>query len=396
MKKRNWYAISNKSGEVPEIFIYDEIGGWGIWASELIAQLAAIDAPRIKVRIFSPGGFVDEGVAIFNALRKHDAAIDVEIDSLAASIASVVAMAGDTITIAENARMMIHDPWGAAIGTAEDMRKSADVMDIYRDSIVSTYAARTGLPRAEIEDLMAAETWFTAEAAVEKGLADSIDSIAPAPQAQNRFAGCIMNSLKNVPEDLQSMFPSEERAATQMLSPTMLESLKKGEPAELLAPLPATNSDGSGHRDQGKKGGYSMNLEELKAQIKQAGVDVDGLQNKVTDLTNQLATVTTSLDEIKAVIGDRSHDEVKTALATADTYRKDMVDSIVASRRTLGMTGDKPEDIQAAESLYAAYSLDQLKAESTSLADAAQANEQLKPAASNKKPDDKSDNKYID
>jgi len=396
-KQRSWYSIKNSADDVPEIFIYDEIGGWGIWASELIAQLNNIDAPRIRVRVFSPGGYVDEGIAIFNAFRKHPAAIDMEVDSLAASIATVVVMAGDTIRIAENARFMIHDPWGGAVGTAEEMRKAADVMDIYRDSIVATYAARTGIQRDEIESMMSATTWLTAAETVEMGFADSIDFIARQDTAQNSFSNRIMNSIKNVPEEFQGMFKAGKRPDNQMISPAMKQALIDGKPAELLIPLDTT-SVGSGQRDQGHKKEEPTMLEKLKAQLKEAGVNIDELQakaDKLDDVVAKLETTNTELTQLKAAIGDTSVDDIKAALAARQSAREAALDSIVSARRALKMTGDSDDDVAAAKAIYAGFSDEQLAAEASQLKKLSDAKDQLKPDGTADDSAAKDKNKYI-
>jgi len=161
-----------------EILIYDEIGeSWlgGISAKQFAADIKALPkVDDITVRINSEGGSVFDGTAIYNTLRNHGSTINVKIDGLAASIASIIAMAGDTIEMAENGFMMIHDPWMVAAGTAEELRSQADVMDKVQEKLVDTYAKRT---KGSIEDIaawMAAETWMTAEEALERGFIDSI------------------------------------------------------------------------------------------------------------------------------------------------------------------------------------------------------------------------------
>lgn len=172
------YRIAAQADDRAEILIYDEIGedlwGGGITAERIARDLAAIKAPRIDVRINSGGGSVFEGNAIYNALVRHPARVETYIDGIAASIASVIAMAGDRIHIAANAFVMIHNPHGIAWGEAADLRKMADTLDTVRGSLIGTYASRTGQDAAQIEAWMDAETWFNAEEAVEHGFADEI------------------------------------------------------------------------------------------------------------------------------------------------------------------------------------------------------------------------------
>src|SRR5690606_25494897 len=140
-RSRLAYRIEAKADDRAEILIYDEIGadpwtGTGIGADDFVRELRAIKAPRIDVRINSVGGSVFEGNAIYNALARHPAHVDVYIDGIAASIASVIAMAGDKIYIAANAHVMIHNPHGVVWGEAGDMRRMADTLDKIRGSLV--------------------------------------------------------------------------------------------------------------------------------------------------------------------------------------------------------------------------------------------------------------------
>ncbi|NKI17431.1 Clp protease ClpP [Spongiibacter sp. KMU-166] len=170
-----WYAMSAAANGALNISIYDEIGFWGINAADFKRTLDHYgDVSTINLSIHSPGGAVFEGLAIYNLLRNHPAKVNVHIDGLAASIASVIAMAGDTITIPENAFMMIHKPWVNSMGDAEKLREDADLLDKVETSLLSAYRSKTGLPDDEITAMIAAETWLTGAEAVEKGFADSL------------------------------------------------------------------------------------------------------------------------------------------------------------------------------------------------------------------------------
>jgi len=176
-----WYQIRNEATDtdgdgVPEILIYGYIGyDWmpeDVTAYQFVRDLAAIDAPEISVRINSPGGFTFDGIVIYNALRDHRATVNVTVDGLAASAASFIAMAGDTITMNRASEMMIHDAWGLIIGNAADMRDAADYFDKHSTTLASIYAARAGGSVESWREVMQAETWFSADEAVAAGLAD--------------------------------------------------------------------------------------------------------------------------------------------------------------------------------------------------------------------------------
>jgi len=171
---KSWYSIQAKADQAAEISIYDEIGFWGVTAKQFIGDLKAIDATAIKLAINSPGGAVFDALAIYNALRQHPASVEVTIMGVAASAASIIAMAGDTVVMPENAFMMIHNPLNMAYGNADDLREMADVLDKIGASLVGIYAKRTGLPEDEIKALLDAETWLNADEAVLKGFADEL------------------------------------------------------------------------------------------------------------------------------------------------------------------------------------------------------------------------------
>lgn len=170
-----WYRIvKNAAANEADIFILSEIGFWGITGSDFVAELQTIDAPVINVHLSSPGGSVFDGQLVYNALAQHKSKIIVHIDALAASIASVIAMAGDEINISEHAQMMLHEPYSMVIGTAEDMVKEAEVLKSIEQTIIDIYAARTGIDREEITAMVKAETWLRGSAAVEAGFADKM------------------------------------------------------------------------------------------------------------------------------------------------------------------------------------------------------------------------------
>lgn len=173
-----FWTRHNEAEQYTEVYIYDQIGmnfwGEGIAAKAIIEELNSIDTDAIHVHVNSPGGSVFDGVAIFNALQRHKATITVYVDGLAASIASIIALAGNKVVMADNALFMIHNPWGWAMGTAEDMRREADVLDKIRDTLVGTYAAKTGKGAPELEQMLNDETWMTAKEALAHGFIDEI------------------------------------------------------------------------------------------------------------------------------------------------------------------------------------------------------------------------------
>jgi ATP-dependent protease ClpP protease subunit len=175
-KSRCVYALAEK-GDAIELDVYDVVGlgGDSPTAKQVLDRLAAAKgAKTIELRLNSAGGLVDEGLAMYSILAAHPAKVTVHVDSIAASIASVIAMAGDEIVMAESAMMMIHNPWSLAIGDATEMRKTADLLDKRGGQLAGIYSARTGQPLATVFSDMAAETWMTASEAQAKGYATRI------------------------------------------------------------------------------------------------------------------------------------------------------------------------------------------------------------------------------
>ena len=156
------------------IYVYDEIGAWGVTAESIADQLDDIHGGDILVRINSPGGDVFDGLAIYNLLRGRREKVTTQIDGWAASAASVIAMAGDSISMAANSFMMIHAPWTIHGGNASDFRRMADQLEAVQDSLVDTYVARRNLPRDRVAAWVAAETMFSAQEAIDAGMADRV------------------------------------------------------------------------------------------------------------------------------------------------------------------------------------------------------------------------------
>lgn len=159
------------AGAVTEIEIYDEIGFWGVTAGMLRTQLRG--AGDVLLRINSPGGDVWDGLAMFNDLVGHAGRVEVEITGLAASAASFVALAGDRVSIAENAFMMIHNAWVMEVGDRHRMAEAAAVLQQIDEALAATYAARADLTAEEAAAMMDAETWLGAAEAVELGFAEA-------------------------------------------------------------------------------------------------------------------------------------------------------------------------------------------------------------------------------
>jgi ATP-dependent protease ClpP protease subunit len=154
------------------IDLMEEIGYWGVTATEFVDELLAIDAETIELHVNSPGGDVFDGLAIMNALADHPATVNVVVDGIAASAASFIAMAGDSMKMNRGSQLMIHDAIGFCYGNAGAMEDTAVLLSRISDTIAGIYADRAGGKADDWRDLMRAETWYSATEAVDAGLAD--------------------------------------------------------------------------------------------------------------------------------------------------------------------------------------------------------------------------------
>lgn len=172
----SWFSIRQQAdSDTTVIRIYGVIG-WETTAEEFAAALAEVKTDNIQVQVSSPGGLAYDGIAIYNALRAHPARVEIRVDGIAASAASVIAMAGDHVVMMGGSQMMIHDAWGLAIGPADEMRSAADQLDKQSENCAAIYAERAGGDETSetMRERMKAETFLSAQETVDMGLADEV------------------------------------------------------------------------------------------------------------------------------------------------------------------------------------------------------------------------------
>ena len=218
-----------------DIFIYDEIGFWGVTAKQFVDDLNALgDVTHINLHINSPGGNVFDGIAIFNALKHHGAAITVHIDGLAASMASFIAMVGNPVIMPENTMMMIHKPWGFAGGNADDIREYAELLDKMESVLIPAYAEKTGKTPEEIAAMLEDETWMDGNECLSMGFADQV---SPSVKAMACIQSKRFEEFKKMPESIRGMFNAPRATATR--DPQQSEST----PAPNNAPAATVNEN---------------------------------------------------------------------------------------------------------------------------------------------------------
>jgi ATP-dependent Clp protease protease subunit len=283
------YRIENK-GEEATIYLYDEIGFWGVELQPFVKDLNELTAKTIHLRINSPGGSVFDGTTMYNALKEHPARIVAHIDGLAASIATVIAMAADEVIAAENSFMMIHEPWSAMAGGADEMRKQADLLDKVGTMIAQVYTDRTGADEKVISGWMTDETWFTAEEAEAAGLVDKIDKNVGKEKNQTGVLfdlsvfKCVPEALKNGPHpskrDLEKTLRDAGCTQTQAKS-----ILADGFPEEdhRDGVLPAADGDDL-HRDGVDDDPPTNGEPPVEPNLDQRDVDPDPVVDEVADV----------------------------------------------------------------------------------------------------------------
>jgi ATP-dependent Clp protease, protease subunit len=215
--------LPKASSDNPTIYIYDEIGSSDWWPAisdkDVILALEAIGrVPAIDVRINSPGGDVFMGDAIYNALNRNPAKINVYIDGLAASAASYIAMAGDSIEIAENGFLMIHNAWSIAMGNAKEFTKTAELLSKIDGNIAAIYAARSGNEASKFTELMDAETWLTANEALEMKMVDRVGQNLKTPP-DTAAKACA--KFAKAPSALRALAKSHEEEESKKPTPKL-------------------------------------------------------------------------------------------------------------------------------------------------------------------------------
>jgi len=198
------------------IYVYDAIGAFdGVEASTMVKNIAAIQKANIHVRINSPGGDVFDARAIKTALEQHPAKVTAYIDGVAASAASFLMLGADDIQIAPGAFIMIHNPWGFAMGDAKEMRATATLLDQVGAAICKDYAAKTGLDAATIAQMMEDETWLSAEDAVAKGFCNSI-MVRPPKTKNSKRRAFNLSAYAHPPQTLAAQAEDEAKAFAEL------------------------------------------------------------------------------------------------------------------------------------------------------------------------------------
>ena len=194
-----WYNIQNKAGNSADIYIFDEIGTYGVTAQDFISEIKGLKDMPINLRINSLGGDVFDGMAMYNVIKRREAKTTVYIEGIAASIATIIALGADEVVMAENSLFMIHNAWGGTMGEAKDMRKTAETLEKITSELTDIYVKKTGLSYDAVAQMMDEETWLNAEEAYKLRFIDTIsDSIKVAAKYDvSKFKNITQEEIKN-------------------------------------------------------------------------------------------------------------------------------------------------------------------------------------------------------
>jgi ATP-dependent protease ClpP protease subunit len=227
-----FYALEKSGDNESTVTLYDEIGAFGAGSKQFLGDIGKLSGQHIHLRINSPGGSVVEGTAIYNALRRHKGGVTVHIDALAASMASVIAMAGAPVLIADNALMMIHNPWTVSMGGSEDLRKEADLLDMLKVNLRNAYVRKTGLGETEIQDMMDKETWLDAVDAVALGFADAIEEgvAAAATATPENLRARFDNFAKGMSQKAEIEVPEAGTVVSESIAAEPILEVESSEP----------------------------------------------------------------------------------------------------------------------------------------------------------------------
>ena len=364
---QSWYSIKAKANDTAEISIYDEIGFWGVSAASFAQDLkdCGNNLKQINLHIHSPGGDVFDGIAIYNLLKNHPANVTVYIDGLAASMASVIAMAGNEVIMPENAMMMIHKPWGIQGGDAEDMRKYADLLDKVENTLIPAYANKTGKTPEELAEMLSAETWLNGKECVEQGFADKL---AEPLVAMASIKSRKLEDFENMPKAMKDMLfkpqgnagtnPASQATQTEQSAPVnQTQTVTVDNTAQVQAELNKRNADikavfapfGSTHDSLLVEclGDLSITAEQAKDKLlaklgagttpSATATPYAGNGNIVGDSVKQSLLARAGIDKDKADAKDNAYN----AMTLRELARASLVDRgiSVSGQNAMGMVG---------------------------------------------------------
>ena len=279
-QNKSWYAIPTieaKHGKSTDIHIYDEIGVHGVTAKSFLEDLKGLKGKDITVHINSTGGDVFQGQAIYTALKNYTGKVTVKIEGLAASMATVIALAADKIEMTANSLFMIHSPMSNVFGNKSQMRKQINALEKVESTMLNVYSKKTNLSEEKIALMLDTETWLTADEALEFGFIDEITGKVSVV-AKYDMSGFV----NKTPEQILKTFGNEEiKTENKMDEQTMtnwfteIKNLIVGKTEETAKQEPAAQTETEAPKEE-------VNVDDLKAQISSLTEERDSLSQKLS------------------------------------------------------------------------------------------------------------------
>lgn len=276
--QKEWYKIKNNASETSDVYLFNDIGTFGITAQSFIDEIKEYDNKELNIHINSLGGEVFEGMAIYSIIQRRKAKTTVYIEGIAASIASVIALAADEVIMSENSLLMIHNAWGGTQGDARDMRKQADVLDKITNEIAEVYVKKTKIPYDKVIEMMNEETWLTAKEAVALGFVNSISE--PIKVAAKYDVSRFKNITNKKVDTILSL--------TEKKKIKMTEELKTWFNSKVDEIIAKVKTDGSETREA---------VESVEVEVKLT--DNEDVMNKFSDLEGTILTLNNSIIELE-------------------------------------------------------------------------------------------------
>jgi len=277
-----WYNIQNKASDVADVYIFDEIGTYGVTAQEFINDIKGLKDTPINLRINSLGGDVFDGMAMYNVIKRREAKTTVYIEGIAASIATIIALGADEVVMAENSLFMIHNAWGGTMGEAKDMRKTAETLDKISSELTDIYRKKTGLSNDVLAEMMDEETWLNAQEAYDLRFVDTIsDSIKVAAKYD-------VSKFKNITQE-----EIQNKLSININNKKMTNELKEWFNNKVDEIVATVKGDVKVSEDVAEKTMITVNLgdnDEIMNKISEFESNNIELSNKITSLEEELAT----------------------------------------------------------------------------------------------------------
>ena len=275
-----WYNIQNKAGKPADVYIFDEIGTYGITAQEFITDIKDLKDTPINLRINSLGGDVFDGMAMYNVIKRREAKTTVYIEGIAASIATIISLGADEVVMAENSLFMIHNAWGGTMGEAKDMRKTAETLEKITGELTDIYRKKTGLSYDALAEMMDEETWLNANEALDMGFIDTIsDSIKVAAKYD-------VSKFKNITQE-----EIQNKLSININNKKMTNELKEWFNNKVEEIVTAVKGDVKVSEDVAEQTAITVNLgdnDEIKNKISEFESSNIELSNKISLLEEEL------------------------------------------------------------------------------------------------------------